>query len=263
MIRISRSTSPRPTSCSTMPATPWGPTACASTRSPARPLEFRFYSRRPTRHSIDIGPYVRDWLEQIGIKLDAQTITATSWQLTWPATTTCSTGAGTRTPTRTTSSTSSRAPSARRTPTPTATPTATTATPHTTSCTTNRLVDRPRERHRRRPPDAVDPLRDQPYLVMWNAALLRGVQLELDGSSRNRPERRSARGVRSTVLHQYPAGRGDDGRRRRLLERYLCRRVDLILVRSCSSWARSSWRRRGVRRRGSSVADSSRKGARG
>ena len=41
-----------------------------------RPLEFRFYSRSTDQPSIDIVPYVSGWLEQIGIKLDAQTITS-------------------------------------------------------------------------------------------------------------------------------------------------------------------------------------------
>ena len=45
-----------------------------STRSPGRPLEFRFYSRASDQNSIDIVPYVSGWMEQIGIKLDAQTL---------------------------------------------------------------------------------------------------------------------------------------------------------------------------------------------
>lgn len=40
------------------------------------PLEFRFYSRSSDQNSIDIVPYVSDWLKQIGIKIDAQTITS-------------------------------------------------------------------------------------------------------------------------------------------------------------------------------------------
>lgn len=39
-----------------------------------RPLEFRFYSRASDQPSIDIVPYVKGWMEQIGIKLDAQTL---------------------------------------------------------------------------------------------------------------------------------------------------------------------------------------------
>jgi peptide/nickel transport system substrate-binding protein len=39
-----------------------------------KPLEFRFYSRASDQNSIDIVPYVSGWMEQIGIKLDAQTI---------------------------------------------------------------------------------------------------------------------------------------------------------------------------------------------
>jgi peptide/nickel transport system substrate-binding protein len=40
------------------------------------PLEFRFYSRGSDQPSIDIVPYVSGWLEQIGIKLDPQTISS-------------------------------------------------------------------------------------------------------------------------------------------------------------------------------------------
>jgi peptide/nickel transport system substrate-binding protein len=39
-----------------------------------KPLEFRFYSRASDQNSIDIVPYVSGWFEQIGIKLDAQTL---------------------------------------------------------------------------------------------------------------------------------------------------------------------------------------------
>jgi peptide/nickel transport system substrate-binding protein len=39
-----------------------------------KPLEFRFYSRASDQNSIDIVPYVSGWMEQIGIKLDAQTL---------------------------------------------------------------------------------------------------------------------------------------------------------------------------------------------
>ena len=39
-----------------------------------KPLEFRFYSRTTDQNSIDIVPYVTGWMQQIGIKLDAQTI---------------------------------------------------------------------------------------------------------------------------------------------------------------------------------------------
>jgi peptide/nickel transport system substrate-binding protein len=35
-----------------------------------RPLAFRFFSRASDQHSIDIVPYISDWLGQIGIKLD-------------------------------------------------------------------------------------------------------------------------------------------------------------------------------------------------
>ena len=39
-----------------------------------KPLEFRFFSRASDQNSIDIVPYVSGWMEQIGIKLDAQTL---------------------------------------------------------------------------------------------------------------------------------------------------------------------------------------------
>ncbi len=39
-----------------------------------KPLEFRFFSRASDQNSIDIVPYVSGWFEQIGIKLDAQTV---------------------------------------------------------------------------------------------------------------------------------------------------------------------------------------------
>jgi len=38
------------------------------------PLVFRFFSRASDQNSIDIVPYVSGWLEQIGIKLEPQTI---------------------------------------------------------------------------------------------------------------------------------------------------------------------------------------------
>ena len=39
-----------------------------------RPLEFRFFSRASDQNSIDIVPYVSGWMEQIGIRLEAQTL---------------------------------------------------------------------------------------------------------------------------------------------------------------------------------------------
>ncbi len=39
-----------------------------------KPLEFRFYSRTTDQPSIDIVPYVQEWLKQIGIKIDPQTL---------------------------------------------------------------------------------------------------------------------------------------------------------------------------------------------
>jgi peptide/nickel transport system substrate-binding protein len=42
-----------------------------------KPLEFRFYSRSSDQPSIDIVPYVKGWMEQIGIKLDAQSLNST------------------------------------------------------------------------------------------------------------------------------------------------------------------------------------------
>jgi peptide/nickel transport system substrate-binding protein len=41
-----------------------------------KPLEFRFFSRSSDQNSIDIVPYIQDWMKQIGIKIDAQTITS-------------------------------------------------------------------------------------------------------------------------------------------------------------------------------------------
>jgi peptide/nickel transport system substrate-binding protein len=41
-----------------------------------QPLEFRFYSRASDQPSIDIVPYVQDWLKQIGIKIDPQTLSS-------------------------------------------------------------------------------------------------------------------------------------------------------------------------------------------
>ncbi|MGH2630950.1 MAG: ABC transporter substrate-binding protein [Actinomycetota bacterium] len=40
------------------------------------PLEFRFYSRSSDQNSIDIVPYVQDWLKQIGIKINPETVTS-------------------------------------------------------------------------------------------------------------------------------------------------------------------------------------------
>ena len=39
-----------------------------------KPLEFRFFSRTSDQNSIDIVPYVSGWMQQIGIKLDPQTL---------------------------------------------------------------------------------------------------------------------------------------------------------------------------------------------
>ncbi len=39
-----------------------------------KPLEFRFYSRTTDQPSIDIVPYVQEWLKEIGIKIDPQTL---------------------------------------------------------------------------------------------------------------------------------------------------------------------------------------------
>jgi peptide/nickel transport system substrate-binding protein len=41
-----------------------------------KPLEFRFYSRESDQPSQDIVPYVQGWLQEIGIKLDPQTVTS-------------------------------------------------------------------------------------------------------------------------------------------------------------------------------------------
>ncbi len=41
-----------------------------------KPLEFRFFSRSSDQPSIDIVPYIKDWLKQIGIKIDPETITS-------------------------------------------------------------------------------------------------------------------------------------------------------------------------------------------
>ncbi len=42
-----------------------------------RPLEFRFFSRTSEQTSIDIVPYVSGWMEQIGIKLEPQSLNST------------------------------------------------------------------------------------------------------------------------------------------------------------------------------------------
>jgi peptide/nickel transport system substrate-binding protein len=42
-----------------------------------KPLEFRFFSRTSDQTSIDIVPYVSGWMEQIGIRLDAQSLNTT------------------------------------------------------------------------------------------------------------------------------------------------------------------------------------------
>jgi peptide/nickel transport system substrate-binding protein len=41
-----------------------------------KPLEFRFYSRSSDQPSIDIVPYVTGWMKQIGIKLNAETLSS-------------------------------------------------------------------------------------------------------------------------------------------------------------------------------------------
>jgi peptide/nickel transport system substrate-binding protein len=41
-----------------------------------KPLEFRFFSRESDQNSQDIVPYVQDWLKEIGIKLDSQTVSS-------------------------------------------------------------------------------------------------------------------------------------------------------------------------------------------
>ena len=39
-----------------------------------KPLDFRFFSRSSDQNSIDIVPYVSGWMQQIGIKLEPQTL---------------------------------------------------------------------------------------------------------------------------------------------------------------------------------------------
>ena len=51
-----------------------GPDGVRVDPASGKPLEFRFYSRASDQNSIDIVPYVSGWMEQIGIKLDAQTL---------------------------------------------------------------------------------------------------------------------------------------------------------------------------------------------
>ena len=41
-----------------------------------KPLEFRYYTRESDETTIKTAPYVKDWLSQIGIKVDVQTITS-------------------------------------------------------------------------------------------------------------------------------------------------------------------------------------------
>ncbi len=64
----------RRTRCSTTPATRWGSDGVRVDPASGKPLEFRFFSRASDQNSIDIVPYVSGWMEQIGIKLDAQTL---------------------------------------------------------------------------------------------------------------------------------------------------------------------------------------------
>jgi peptide/nickel transport system substrate-binding protein len=51
-----------------------GPNGVRIDPKSGKPLEFRLYSRASDQNSIDIVPYVSGWMEQIGIKLDAQTL---------------------------------------------------------------------------------------------------------------------------------------------------------------------------------------------
>jgi peptide/nickel transport system substrate-binding protein len=39
-----------------------------------KPLEFRYYTRNPDQNTIDVAPYVKSWLAQIGIKADISAV---------------------------------------------------------------------------------------------------------------------------------------------------------------------------------------------
>ncbi len=51
-----------------------GPNGVRVDPKSGKPLEFRFFSRASDQPSIDIVPYVSGWMKQIGIKLDPQTL---------------------------------------------------------------------------------------------------------------------------------------------------------------------------------------------
>ena len=72
--RTYRSTSRRPTTMLDDAGYTMGSDGVRVDPASGKPLEFRFFSRASDQNSIDIVPYVSGWFEQIGIKLDAQTV---------------------------------------------------------------------------------------------------------------------------------------------------------------------------------------------
>ena len=206
-----------------------GPTAYASTRSRGKPLEFRFYSRTSDQNSIDIVPYVKGWMQQIGIKLDAQTLNSNKlgnvilagdydlFEWGWY-------------PNPDPNSILNIFTCAQRPPD---------ANTYRNSdsyyCNPDydklykqqALGDDSSERI-----DIVHQMqailyRDQPYLVLWNGASLEAYSPDWTGfRPATRSQRGRARHVRPAVVHQHPARERDVGGWRRLIGRHPGRRLD-------------------------------------
>ena len=197
-----------------------------------RPLEFRFFSRASDQNSIDIVPYVSGWMEQIGIKLNAETLNSkqdpdSSSHGQGRLHTTCSVGLM-PSPTRTTSSTSSVTCNVRQFPAPTT--------------QLRQLLLQPRLRRaqrsagrsdgsggsgRHRPPDASDRYQDQPYIVLRRRDIVEAYSSEWTGF-KPQPDPRTATCSQRTaaVVHQPPTrGRNHRGRWR-CVRRHPRRRVD-------------------------------------
>ena len=51
-----------------------GPDGVRIDPSDGKPLEFRYYTRNADQNTIDTAPFVKDWLAQIGIKLDVSSV---------------------------------------------------------------------------------------------------------------------------------------------------------------------------------------------
>ena len=203
-----------------------------------KPLEFRFYSRASDQNSIDIVPYVSGWMEQIGIKLDAQTLNSNKlgnvilagdydlFEWGWYPNPdpnyilnifTCA----------------QRPPDAN-------------TYRNSDSYYCNPEYDklngeqsvghRPRAARRHRPPDAVDPVSRSAVPRAVERCTPRGVQRRLDGvQAAAGSGRRRAGHVRSALVHQHPPCERDVGGRRGLVERHLRRRVVRVCWRGSSS----------------------------